>query len=476
MKIRDKRILYHADIVLFILEFQTGFKGKLIDDKFRIDADAEFEIKKKECQITFEFSYFKNREHINVGTVLRKSTFIWNNRELHINKLFLSNATSTGTMRGSSGIVSSKGFSKRRKAYYRLLIPVKESHNFHFYIEPTIYRNDYGISSIVHVEAIIGNDLMEAYYFDDKNGNHFFGIETISKLSYEEFADKAFAIKNAVGFLTGRTHGNYGYFFSYNKKDMKCHNDFQFSTFRDSMLTMYTPSNSNPYSYIRKASATAEKLYKSKVLRALSFDEFSRLCEKLHTSGEFTSIIMLMMECGTASLLFRPGGYAIALESLSDLILGAEKLNLAPIRTKKTSQDFRKALNKVIDDFSDRIDEDGIVVLRRKIEQINQTTNKARLKAPFEKLGIELLPADLEVLETRNDFLHGRIPDFLKLGLNREDTIKNNDMYYASIRLYTLLNMLILKWIGYDNYVLNYPKIHEKYCHMKLKEPYYRKV
>lgn len=89
---------------------------------------------------------------------------------------------------------------------------------------------------------------------------------------------------------------------------------------------------------------------------------------------------------------------------------------------------------------------------------------------------IELLPADLQVLETRNDFLHGRIPDFNKLGIDREDNIKNKDMYYASVRLFTLLSMLILKWIGYDNYVLNYPKIHEKYCQIKLKEPYYRKV
>lgn len=475
MKRKELRLLHHADLVSFITEFEKEKKGSLSYPRRKIDADAVFEISRKECQITFDFNYFMHRKHIDVGTIFPQCTFIWNNKELKVDKLFLSNG-SINQISGSSQSVSSKGFAKNKKAYLRLVIPVKESQNFHFYINPTIYANDYGITSSVHVQAKIENHLMEAYYFDDKKGNHFFGIETASKIDYEDFANKAFAIKNAVGFITGRTHGNYGYFFSYNKKDMKNHNEFRFSTFRDSMITNYTPSNSNPYSYIRKAKATAEKLYKDKTLRPFSFEEFSTLTERLYTSGDFTAIIMLMMECGTASLLFRPGGYSIALESLSDLILGDDKLNLAPIKIKKTSQDFRKALNKVVDEYNDRIDDEGILALKRKVEQINQTTNKARLRAPFEKLGIELLPADLEVLETRNDFLHGRIPDFSKLGIDREDDIKNKDMFYASIRLYTLLNMLILKWIGYDNYVLNYPKIHEGYCKIKLKEPYYRKV
>jgi hypothetical protein len=43
-------------------------------------------------------------------------------------------------------------------------------------------------------------------------------------------------------------------------------------------------------------------------------------------------------------------------------------------------------------------------------------------------------------------------------------------------RLYTLPNMIILKWMGYDDYVLNFPKIQEQACHFRLKEKHYRKV
>lgn len=475
MKKKDLRLLYHSGLVKFITDFEKGMKGQLVNRARKIDAKAELEIKGKECSIAFKFDFFRHMKRIDVGTVLHKSTFKNNGKDLRVENLFLSHA-SFDDISGASPRISSMGFNKNRKTYFRLIIPVNKSHSFRFYIHDTAYSNDYGYTSNSHVQALITSDLMEAYYFHDKEDNHFFGIEANSKMNYETFANKAFAIKNAIGFITGNMHGNYGYFFTYNNMNMEHHKEFLFSSFRDTMISMYTPSNTNPYSYIRKASATADKLYKNKTLRPVSFDEFSLLCEKLYTCGDFTSIIMLMMECGSASLLFRPGGYAIALESISDMILGDEKLKLAPIKIKKTSQDFRKALNEVVNDFSDKIDTDGILALRRKIEQINQTTNKSRLKAPFEKLGIQLLEADLEVLETRNDFLHGRIPDFLKLGIDRADDIKNKDMYYASIRLYTLLNMLILKWIGYDNYVLNYPKIHEKFCQQKLKEPYYRKV
>ena len=87
-----------------------------------------------------------------------------------------------------------------------------------------------------------------------------------------------------------------------------------------------------------------------------------------------------------------------------------------------------------------------------------------------------MLEKDLDLLNTRNDFLHGRIPDITNAGSNRSIERMDRDLYYASMRFYTLLNILILKWIGFDNYVINYPKIHESYSKIKLKEKPYRKV
>ena len=37
-------------------------------------------------------------------------------------------------------------------------------------------------------------------------------------------------------------------------------------------------------------------------------------------------------------------------------------------------------------------------------------------------------------------------------------------------RLYTLPNMIILKWMGYDDYVLNFPKIQEHFSNQTKRE------
>ena len=44
------------------------------------------------------------------------------------------------------------------------------------------------------------------------------------------------------------------------------------------------------------------------------------------------------------------------------------------------------------------------------------------------------------------------------------------------MRFYTLLKTIILKWIGYDNRMVNYPKIHEGFKQIHLNEEPFRQV
>lgn len=212
------------------------------------------------------------------------------------------------------------------------------------------------------------------------------------------------------------------------------------------------------------------------MLRKVSQNEFSVLCQKLFDSTMFESCLVLMMESGAASLLFRPGGYAIALETMSDLITAKQKSKLSPIKSKSLSKKIREECKAIIAKYGHSIEADDLKTLTKRIEQLNQQTNKARLRAPFELLGIPLLDADIAILETRNDFLHGRHPDITKAGPLRSERRVNLDLFYASTRFYTLLNMLVLKWIGFDNYVVNFPVIHSGATGIRLKEKPFRKV
>ena len=67
----------------------------------------------------------------------------------------------------------------------------------------------------------------------DENKNKYIIIESRKKQTYEEFSNKTFAIRIALGYVSGYFAGNKGYFFSYsNAKDGK-HNDFYFTSLRD---------------------------------------------------------------------------------------------------------------------------------------------------------------------------------------------------------------------------------------------------
>jgi len=164
------------------------------------------------------------------------------------------------------------------------------------------------------------------------------------------------------------------------------------------------------------------------------------------------------------------------LETLSDLVIGQTKLKLAPIKDKAVSRKIRQEILEILDKNSATILSDDLATLRKRIDQLNQTTNKARLKAPFDLLEIEINDEDLKILETRNDFLHGRVPDLTNSGANRSIDRINKDLFYCSMRFYTLLNIIILKWIGYDNRVVNYPKIHESFTQIYLEEEPFRHV
>lgn len=369
------------------------------------------------------------------------------------------------------------GYSKKRRFYNRLIVPLSSKLNFHDQITEIGISSDLFQWSRNATQAIIAGDKFTAYIFTDKNQDtEFLAIESEVKLNYDEFSEKAFALKNAIGYLTGYLAGNGGYFFAYNHKDMNQISHYYYCSFRDTIRSGYNPININPYAILHHKRTVAEGIYKKKMLMPVTLEQLSILTNKLYASLEFTSAVILLLESSVASLLFMPGGFAIVLESLSDLIIGEDKLKLAPIQDKSKSRDLRKKFRDIISHECANLAPEDLKVLITRIDQINQITNGSRLKAPFTKLGITLLERDMEVLRSRNDFLHGRIPDISKTVANPGLDEKNRDLYYASLRFYTLINMLIMKWIGYENFVINYPKIYEDYCRIKLNEHFYRKL
>lgn len=471
---KGEEIKYHKVLLDIINKFKKPKKGKLISKTAALNGlKAQFKPYKSEFKIDFRFDVFgKGRMDLDVGQDHKKVEIQFSDSNYILESVFLGNHRPP-FFTGRTHRIHTKGFSEKTKYYYQLVVPLEMELDFHFQIQQTRFTTDLGYRSRCATTATINGESLQACCIHNEKKEYFLVIDSPVKQNFDEFSEKANAIKIAMGYLSGYYAGNQGYFFAYTSKQKKEPKHFRVVQLRGSIKSGYTPIHSNSHAYLHR-NELAKKYYN--LLRPVSLTEFSLLCEKIHGSLDFASLLVLMLESSVASLLFMPGGYAIALETLSDLIIGKTKLKLAPIKDKSVSRKIRKEILEVLSRNNSTILADDLATLHKRIDQLNQTTNKARLKAPFDLLTIAVNDDDLKILETRNDFLHGRVPDLTDSGADRSTERINKDLFYCSVRFYTLLNMLILKWVGYDNRVVNYPKIQEPFTKILLNEEPFRQV
>lgn len=462
---------YHKIMLEIIDEFKKVKSGKLLKTSSPFNGlKASMRVYKKGFSVEFKPDIFSsNKEKLDVGQYHDDIQIEFKNSKFVLESVFLQNHA----IPKFTGVVSrihTKGYSEKKAYHYRLIIPLDNELNFHFNIEQASFSSDLGYSSRCATKANIDDETIEIcciYRTVGKRKEHFLVIDSDKKQTFEEFSHKTNSVKIGLGYLSGYYAGNQGYFFCYDSKNKKTPKHFRFLELRDSIKSSYKPVYSNSHGYLHR-DERAEHYYK--LLRPVSISEFSRLSQRLHDSLDFSSAVMIILESSVASLLLMPGGYAIALEAISDLIIGKEKLKMAPIKDQPTAKKIRKAFKETVDSYKSIISPDDLKTLHSKIEQFNQMTNKARLRAPFDILKFKLEDEDLKILETRNDFLHGRVPDITNEGLSRTTERINKDLYYSAVKFYTLLSILILKWVGYDNKIVNLPKLHESFTEIPLKQ------
>jgi len=140
--------------------------------------------------------------------------------------------------------------------------------------------------------------------------------------------------------------------------------------------------------------------------------------------------------------------YSVAIEALTEYLVSETPEPFKPISNKAEAKKLISSLMAVLDASKSTIDINGYTILSKKIANINSPTNRDKLEKPFELAKIELLPDDLEALDKRNDYLHGREP--LEGGTRY-------DLEQIALHLHTLISHLILKHIGYSGHLINLP-------------------
>ena len=294
-------------------------------------------------------------------------------------------------------------------------------------------------------------------------------IESLERIDYKEF-DKVSRITLAsFGFITGYAPMDYGYFFVYDNFDNKF-KGFKFSsTFIGTYDSPYSvinfDINLNAFNYFPKKEDNASKLEKKvkelkKDLNPITKGMFSRLCYEMLRNNYFAEVIFMLLEVNNKtnnnSLQSKGVMYSVILEKITNIISKQNQKQIFFIK----NEDLRKRFQKELRIYAKKFFENNKIKgfdnspIKNKIDNIHSPTNRDKLLKPFEILEISLTKQEKDILNRRNDFLHGNnfFPD-------KEFIERRNNLLYLDLELNFLVNALILKYIGYSGKINNLSKI-----------------
>ena len=293
-----------------------------------------------------------------------------------------------------------------------------------------------------------------------------FIIDSNNPINSEIFSNICHSIMIGFGFLSADFIQNDAFYITSDSRDFNTIIGFSYLQLRPSISSKGTcnPIYSNPYGYTKD-----ESIINKIGNRIDVFDStiFSTLCTKVYKEQDYATLILLILEANISSLILRPAGYSVALEKITNIIVEENK-GLKPIPDKQISKSFRKKLKEVLTSFSTEIknvgNEDSLIILQKNIDKINNPTNRDKLTKPFGIYGIDLNQGDLNAIDNRNNFLHGRN---IKIDENSDEFL---EIYQISLRLNKLINKLILKHIGFSGIVINHLKHNERSFDFEIEE------
>ncbi|RFM26748.1 hypothetical protein [Deminuibacter soli] len=465
-------MIYHKQAIELISRLRAQFSVQIIKNNSPFhNKAAELLPEEDHFRLDIMLRNSVYREEI-VGATYQELTLTLEKETLIANDVYILQASGPSAT-AQVGNLASAGFKPKGNYYFRLLMPLQEQIYLHYSLEERHFESDLGFISRLGTAAVINGEELTICTFpvEDK---WYLSIESPAKQDLDSFADKAFAVLCGLGFISGHLAGEQGWYFAYANPEMREIVGWQFWQKRKTIRTIYKPVYTNPYAFKDIPKHIQDDFHEQNRLRTISLPEFSKLCEHLYHNASLRGAIILTLESLTGSLILMPAGLSVVLETLSDVILGDKKLDLKPIQTERLKKEILGEFRNTLSKFQEALGPDGYNILRGKIDNINQPTNRTRLTAPFEAVGIKLSQEDFKMLNARNDFLHGRTIDLAKLGEDRSDDKKDQDTYYAATRLYTLISMLILRWVGYDNYVVNHCVTQNQIAQLDITEDAFR--
>lgn len=188
----------------------------------------------------------------------------------------------------------------------------------------------------------------------------------------------------------------------------------------------------------------------------LTCDEFSSLVEILYQNVNCYRAAQLLIQASNDKDLSKGGLAAIALETITGTFLNKDVMK--PVKEKyKLPAKLIQAIKKSIQDFEEPISEELKIKLDRSIDNLSAIPNAEKLIIPFQELGITLSETEEVIIDCRNQFLHGVLPEKARKKVPFAALLSDEDLiFYTSNKLIMLCSMLLLRMAKIDKSVIDW--------------------
>ncbi len=417
----------------------------------------EYHLLRKKNRLILKRKVFKE-EMFKYGNIhlshLNKKVFVYGNDTIYITNSLFSETDLQNFISFNIYKFETKNF--KNKHYFQLIFKGAKKYP----------RLDFVFENLINVSTETFIAPRNGILFDIKNikfnlyfVNQKFVIENIDKINFEEFDKYSKIIRLCFGLLTGYAPGMKGYYFAYENNKFEEFCEYAYSdSFADTYQTHLKPIDTalfmsffpSTYSEVEREKLIIE--YKNNLI-LISRKIFSNLCNLCLKENKIRRAIELIMEGNQTTIEAQGIVYSVVLENLTSYISSAKNMkSIKPIEKKATEREMKEKLHTVAKKYVDNYQNSAI---KTRIDNINAPTNKDKLIKPFELLNITLNEEDKEIINHRNDFLHGN--DFIKVDTLVDFTRKH---VYINHKLHFLIHALLLKLIGHYGKILNIVKLY----------------
>jgi len=200
-------------------------------------------------------------------------------------------------------------------------------------------------------------------------------------------------------------------------------------------------------------------IYNSHEIRNLGFSEnyfqlspkvLTTFCEKLNSDKQFLRAIEIYIEATQNKYsLSRCILYSTCIETIIGLVKLKEATNPIELERYKNS-DISSQFHHIVEESKYLTRDDKEFLIIRKLPYLNSPTNPDKIELSISNFNIQLPDKFKKALKYRNQYLHGSIPKGNLVGsVNTDNSIRASELQF-------LVNIIILKMVGYKGYIKNY--------------------